>query len=90
MPATEQNRILLRQLHQVNRDLNAEAEEPFDASERGAGDISFVAPYVGSLSGMGAVGENTHSPQETADLSRMALQIQRAALLIYRLSHQSK
>jgi glutamate carboxypeptidase len=90
MPATGQNRALLRQLNQVNRDLNAEAEGPFDASERGAGDISFVAPYVGSLSGMGAVGDNTHSPQENADLSRMALQIQRAALLIYRLTHQSK
>jgi glutamate carboxypeptidase len=86
MPATAQNQALLRKLNEVNRDLNVEAEEPFDASERGAGDISFVAPYVASLSGMGAVGENTHSPQETVDLSRMALQIKRAALLIYRLT----
>ena len=86
MPATEGNRALLTRLNEVNRDLNAESEEPFDASERGAGDISFIAPYVASLSGMGAVGENTHSPRETADLSRMALQIERAAVLIYRLT----
>lgn len=86
MPPVERNKAILEKLNQVNRDLNVETVEPFDASERGAGDISFVAPYVASLSGMGAVGENTHSPQETADVSRMGLQMRRAALLIYRLT----
>jgi len=36
---------------------------------RGAGDASFVAPYVDTLSGMGANGSGSHAPGESANLA---------------------
>jgi glutamate carboxypeptidase len=86
MPATSGNRKLLDLLNAVNRDLNFESLEALDASRRGAGDLSFAAPYLDALSGMGAVGGGSHAPGETIDLSRQPIQMKRAALLIYRLT----
>ena len=86
MAATEGNRALLKVLNGVNLDLNMEAMEPLPPSRRGAGDISFVAPYVDSISGFGSVGGGAHAPGETIDLSRQPVQTKRAALFIYRLT----
>jgi glutamate carboxypeptidase len=86
MPPTEGNRALLSLLNEVNRDLGTRAMEPFDPGRRGAADISFVAPYVDGLAGLGVHGGAAHSPDEWVDLETIPLQIKRAALLIYRLT----
>ena len=86
MAATDGNRSLLKVLNSVNLDLNMEAMEPLPPSKRGAGDVSFVAPYVDSISGFGSVGGGAHAPGETVDLSRQPIQTKRAALFLYRLT----
>lgn len=86
MAATDGNKALLKVLNGVNLDLNMEAMEPLPPSKRGAGDVSFVAPYVDSISGFGSLGGGAHAPGETVDLSRQQVQTKRAALFIYRLT----
>jgi glutamate carboxypeptidase len=61
-----------------------------DAARRGAADISFVAPYTDGLAGMGAYGKGGHTPNESLDLDSIPIAIQRAAILIYRLSQQER
>ena len=55
---------------------------------RGAGDISFAAPYLPGLVGCGILGEGYHAPGETAYLDSIASQAKRDAVLIERLSQQ--
>jgi glutamate carboxypeptidase len=87
MEATEGNQRLLALLNAVNRDLNFENMEPLPPARRGAGDVSFVAPYVDSISGLGSLGRNAHIPGETIDLTRQPIQAKRTALLVFRLTH---
>jgi glutamate carboxypeptidase len=86
MPPTDGNRALLRHLNEVNRTLGLPAMRELDPLKRGAGDIAFVADKVDGLIGFGAVGQGSHAPGETVDLSSFDRQIKRAALLIARLS----
>jgi glutamate carboxypeptidase len=86
MTATEGNKDLLKLLNSVNLDLNMEAMEALPPGKRGAGDVSFAAPLVDSISGFGSLGSGAHAPEETVDLSRQAIQTERAALFIYRLT----
>ena len=86
MSPTPGSQALLDRLNEVNRDLGVPALEPLDPDLRGAGDISFVAPYVSGLSGLGLPGTGAHTAEETVDLSALPLQVKRAALLIYRLT----
>jgi glutamate carboxypeptidase len=86
MPPTEANSALLASLNEVNRDLGCPELQALDPSRRGAADISFVAPFVPSLSGLGAHGEGAHSSAEAADLATLPRQITRAALLLHRLT----
>lgn len=86
MAPTEGNQQLSDLLSQVNQDLGREAMPILDASRRGAADISFVAPYTDGLAGMGAYGKGGHTPNESLDLDSIPIAIQRAAILIYRLS----
>ena len=69
-----------------DQDLGRDAMPILDASRRGAADISFVAPYTDGLAGMGAYGKGGHTPNESLDLTSIPIAIQRAAILIYRLS----
>ncbi|TMB27430.1 MAG: M20 family metallopeptidase [Deltaproteobacteria bacterium] len=89
MPPTAGNRALLDRLNQVNSDLGFATMDPIDPSKRGAADISFVAPYVDSLAGMGIFGSGVHSPAEAAELDTLPEQIARAAVLMYRLTRGS-
>jgi glutamate carboxypeptidase len=58
-----------------------------DPAKAGAADISFVAALVPmAIDGLGLKGHDDHTPQETADLTTLAMQIKRAAVLLYRLS----
>ncbi len=86
MPPTPGNRALLDLLNGVNRDLEFPPLEALDPSKRGAADVSFVAPYVDALAGLGAFGTGTHSPAETAELDTLPQQVARAAVLMYRLT----
>jgi len=86
MPETAGNKKLLEQLNEVNRSLNMDIMEPLDASRRGAGDLSFVAPYVASISGLGAYGGGAHAPGETIRLERQPEQTRRVALYLYKLT----
>ena len=86
MPPTEGNQALLDLLNTVNRDLGTPPMEALDPGRRGAADVSFVAPYVDALAGLGANGSGAHGPGERIDLETLPLQVKRAALLIYRLT----
>ena len=88
MAPTEGNQKLSEILSQINQDLGREPMPILDASRRGAADISFVAPYTDGLAGMGAYGQGGHTPHESLDLDSLSIAVQRAAILIYRLSRQ--
>ena len=87
MEPTEGNKKLLQFFDRVSRDLGFSAIVPFDPGKRGAADISFIAKHVDGLDGLGAMGEGAHSPEEDIDLEAMPVLLQRAAILIYRLTH---
>jgi glutamate carboxypeptidase len=57
-----------------------------DPLARGAADISFVAPYTDGLAGRGPAAEGGHTPNEQLDLESIPAAIQRAAILMYRLT----
>jgi glutamate carboxypeptidase len=86
MAPTEGNHRLLAALDRASRDLGLGGVKANDPGLRGAGDISFVAPMLDGLDGLGARGEGAHAPEGWVDLSSLAPQIRRAALLIYRLT----
>jgi glutamate carboxypeptidase len=86
MAPTAGNRALLARLNEINAALGLEPMPELDPLQRGAGDISFVADKVDCLVGFGAVGQGSHAPGETVDLSSFDRQLKRTALLIERLS----
>lgn len=55
---------------------------------RGAGDLSFVAPYIDGIEGLGALGSGAHSPNESVHLPSLVMQTERAAVMMYRLSKE--
>ncbi len=86
MPETAGNKELLKELNDVNRSLGMDIMQPLDPSRRGAGDLSFVAPYVAGISGLGAYGSGAHAPGETINLARQTGQTRRVALYVYKLT----
>lgn len=85
MPPTAGNNSLLAILNEVSKDLGQGEVIAFDPGKRGAADISFVAAYVDGLDGLGAMGSNAHTTEETVNLNTFKALTQRTALLIYRL-----
>jgi glutamate carboxypeptidase len=88
MSPTEGNQAVLNLLSDVSVDLGFGEVVAYDPGKRGAADISFVAPYVDGIDGIGAEGNGAHTPDENIDLSTFPMLIQRAAILIHRLSAQ--
>jgi glutamate carboxypeptidase len=86
MPPTEGNRALLAVYDSVSRALGFGPVRALDPGQRGAGDVSFVAPYVDAMDGLGADGIGSHSPNEEVNLKSLPMQTERAAVLIYRLT----
>jgi len=86
MAPTPANYALLGQLDQVSRDLGFGQITAFDPRGRGAGDVSFVSPPLPALDGLGLGGHGEHTRDESADLSTAPELIQRAAVLICRLT----
>ncbi len=86
MAPTEGNLALQQMLSEINVALGGEPMPALDPLRRGAADISFVAPYADALAGMGINGRKGHTPDEEADLDSIPAAVQRAAILIYRLT----
>ncbi|HEY0323448.1 MAG TPA: hypothetical protein VGC66_20995 [Pyrinomonadaceae bacterium] len=86
MSPTPGNYELLRVLDEASRANGLGRIVAFDPGKRGAGDVSFVAPFVSGLDGLGAAGGDSHEPGEFVELDTFPTLIKRAALLIYRLT----
>lgn len=80
------NYELLEKLRQVSKDMGLGEVKAWDPGQRGAGDISYVAPYISGLDGLGAMGGGAHSLNETMNLKTFKDLTARAAVLIYRLT----
>ncbi|MBA3645588.1 MAG: M20/M25/M40 family metallo-hydrolase [Gemmatimonadaceae bacterium] len=86
MAPTAGNRTLVTLINGINRDLGLKQMPILDPIRRGAGDISFVAQYVDGMAGLGPQGNGGHTVKEDLDLASWNLQVERAALMIYRLT----
>lgn len=86
MEPTAANHELLARLDACSRDLGYGPVTAHDPARRGAGDVSFVADLLPALDGLGAVGGGEHAPGEHIELDALRVQVERAALLMYRLS----
>ena len=86
MPPTKGNQAVLAAYDSVSRALGYGPVRALDPGQRGAGDVSFVAPYVDAIDGLGADGLGSHTPREEVNLDSLPMQTERAAVLIYRLT----
>ena len=86
MEPTQGNMQLVAAVNKVTKDMGIGNTVAGDPGARGAGDISDIAQYMDCLDGLGASGNGAHKAGETINLKEYPLLIQRAALLLYRLS----
>jgi glutamate carboxypeptidase len=84
MSPTPGNARLLAVYDSASEALGYGTVAALDPGRRGAGDISFVAPLIDGLDGLGALGSGSHAPGERVDLKTLTMQTERAALLLYR------
>lgn len=89
MAPTPGSRAYLAKLNVVNRDLGLAEMGELDPLKRGAGDIAFVAKDVDGLVGLGTGGRGSHAPGETIEISSIARQAKRAAILMTRLGAEN-
>jgi glutamate carboxypeptidase len=86
MAPTEGNAQLLALYDQVSRDLGFGAVTAVSPDRAGAADVSFVAGEVKAIiDGVGLMGHDDHTATETADLSTLASQTKRMAVLLHRI-----
>ena len=86
---TEGNKRLLEMYDRASRDVGAGPVTAVDPDRAGAADVSFVAGHVPMiLDGIGLMGRDDHTPNETADLTTLPSQTKRAAVLLYRLNRE--
>lgn len=85
MSPTKGNEELLAWYSRASEDLGYGAVSAYDPGLRGASDVSYVAPLIPCLAGLGPVGQGAHSPQEQIDLDSLPIASSRVALLLYRL-----
>jgi len=90
MPPTQGNRAILAELNGVNHDMGLPEMGELDPSERGAGDISFVAADVDGLAGLGPSSSGSHTAAEAVDIPSIFKQAKRAAILMSRLAAQHR
>lgn len=86
MEPTKGNESLAKMLSNISVALGYGTIVPGDPGGRGAGDISYVSKYLDGLDGLGVEGWGGHAPGETMSTKTFERQVQRAALLIYRLT----
>jgi glutamate carboxypeptidase len=85
MPPTAAGAALLAQFNAVSRSLGYGPVEGDPPESRGAGDISFVAPYTTGMDGLGVSGRGAHSLEESVNLNSLTMAAERAAVFIQRL-----
>ena len=91
LPPTDGNARLLAEYDRASRDTGSGPVAAVSPDRAGAADVSFISGEVQSiLDGIGLMGHDDHSPAETADLSTLPSQTQRAAILLYRLSYRGR
>lgn len=88
MAVTAGGEKLLSYYSNVSDALGYGALTASDPARRGAGDLSFVAPFIDGVEGLGALGAGSHSPNESVSLPALTMQTERAALMLYRLSKE--
>jgi glutamate carboxypeptidase len=88
MAVTAGGEKLLSYYSSVSYALGYGALTASDPARRGAGDLSFVAPFIDGVEGLGALGLGSHSPNESVSLPALTMQTERAALMLYRLSKE--
>jgi glutamate carboxypeptidase len=87
MAESEGNHRLLALLDEASRDLGLAPVGAVNPRQAGAADISFVATKVRmAIDGLGLKGSGGHTVEETADLSLLAPQAKRVAVLLARLA----
>lgn len=86
MEPTAANDALRQEFEKVNMAMGLGPVAAVDPGVRGASDISYVAPYLPGIDGLGAPGKGEHSIEETIHTNEFPQVIQRAALFIYRLT----
>jgi glutamate carboxypeptidase len=90
MAPTPGNEALLRALNAASASIHAGTIQALDPMLRGAGDASFIAPYIDVLDGLGLAGGGAHAAGEHADLTYLPLQSKRIALLIALLTREPR
>jgi glutamate carboxypeptidase len=84
---TPGNEALLVDYDKASQDLGFGRVAAVSPDRAGAADVSFISAQVKNvIDGIGLMGTDDHSPQETADLATLPSQTKRAALLLVRLS----
>ena len=86
MPPTAAGAALLAQFDAVSQSMGYGAVQGDPPESRGAGDVSFVAPYIVGMDGLGVNGRGAHSPDESVNLNSLIMSAERAAVLIRRLT----
>lgn len=87
MQQTQGNIDLLALYSQVSVDLAYKAVSAVNPRNAGAADISFAADHVEmAMDGLGLMGTGGHTKDEVADMATFAQNIQKTAVLLYRLS----
>ena len=86
MAPKEGNNRLLAIINSISQDMGIGKTIAGDPGSRGAGDISYIAKYVDCIDGLGSSGKGAHAAGETINLKEFPYLIQRAAILIYRLT----
>lgn len=85
MPPTAAGSALLARFDAVSRSLGYGAVEGDPPESRGAGDVSFVAPYLVGMDGLGVAGRGAHSLEEAVNLNSLTMAAERAAVFMHRL-----
>jgi glutamate carboxypeptidase len=86
MAPTAGNARLLAMYDQVSRDLGFGAVTAVSPDRAGAADVSFVAGKIDTIiDGVGLMGRNDHTADETADLTTLPSQTKRMAVLLHRI-----
>jgi glutamate carboxypeptidase len=87
MSPTQGNYDLLTMYNQASQDLGYDKVNAVNPRKAGAADISFAAEHVDmALDGLGLMGRGGHTIGEVADLTSLQKNIEKAALLLHRLS----
>ena len=86
MSSTAGNLAVLKAYSQASADAGLGDIPALPPGQRGAGDIQFIAPFIDSLDGLGAVGNGAHSPDEDLEIASIQRATIRTAILLYRLT----